>query len=53
MEKENFISISEFEDFYFDTCEDWQLWDEEEKGEYPAERILEAMKKFLNYHKSK
>ncbi len=44
--KEDFIK--QFENFYFDSGEDWHLWDEdEEKKPYPITRQLDAMKKFL------
>lgn len=43
----NTITISELEEFYYDTCEDYHLWDEDEKGAYPVKRILDAMGMFL------
>lgn len=39
--------IKHFEDFYFEMGEDYNLWDEEIEP-YPAQRILDAMKKKLD-----
>lgn len=47
------VSISELEEFYYHMGEDWHLWDEQEKGQYPIQRTFEAMKKFIEFHKSK
>jgi hypothetical protein len=47
------ILVSELEDFFFQVAEDYHLWDEQEKGEYPIGRTFEAMKKFIDFHKSK
>lgn len=47
------LLISELENFYYEMGEDWHLWDEEEKGQYPIQRVFDAMKKFVDYHKSK
>lgn len=47
------LLVSELEDFYYEMGEDWHLWDEEEQGEYPIQRVFDAMKKFVDYHKSK
>ena len=47
------LLVSELENFYYEMSEDWHLWDEEEKGQYPIKRALDAMKKFVDYHKSK
>lgn len=46
------ISIQDLEDFYFQTGEDWHLWDEKENGPYPVDRIFNAMKKFIETYKS-
>jgi hypothetical protein len=43
----NTIAVSELEEFYYHTCEDYHLWDEDEKGAYPVKRILDAMGMFL------
>jgi hypothetical protein len=42
------IHISELLAFYYDTCEDFHLWDETELGPYPIDRILTALKNFIN-----
>jgi hypothetical protein len=47
------LLVSELENFYYEMGEDWHLWDEEEQGQYPIQRVLDAMKKFVDYHKSK
>ncbi len=47
------LSVSELEEFFYEMGEDWLLWDEEEKGQYPVQRTFDAMKKFIDYHKSK
>ena len=47
------ILVSEIEDFWYQMGEDWHLWDKEEQGEYPIQRVFDAMKKFIDYHKSK
>lgn len=47
------LLVSEIEEFFYEMCEDWHLWDEEEKGQYPIQRTFDAMKKFIDYHKSK
>ena len=47
------LLISELENFYYEISEDWHLWDEEEKGQYPIQRVFDAMKKFVDHHKSK
>lgn len=39
--------IDEFTKFYFESGEDYNLWDEEIEP-YPATRILDAMKNKLN-----
>jgi hypothetical protein len=41
------IPVSELEDFFYESCEDYHLWDETEDGPYPVQRILDAMGKFL------
>jgi hypothetical protein len=47
------LLVSELENFYYEMGEDWHLWDEEEQGQYPIRRVFDAMKKFVDYHKSK
>jgi hypothetical protein len=47
------LLVSELENFYYEMGEDWHLWDEEEQGQYPIQRMFDAMKKFVDYHKSK
>lgn len=46
------ILISEFEEFYYQTCEDYHLWDEIENGIYPVKRIFDAMDMFLKNKKN-
>ena len=43
--------ILDFEKFYDETVEDWHLWDESTRGEYPVNRILDAMKNFIKSKK--
>ena len=47
------LLVSELEEFFYEMGEDWHLWDEGEKGQYPIQRTFDAMKKFIDYHKSK
>ena len=47
------LLVSELEEFFYEMGEDWHLWDEEEKGQYPIQRTFDAMKKLIDYHKSK
>jgi hypothetical protein len=47
------LLISDLEEFFYFMCEDWHLWDENEKGPYPIQRIFDAMRNFIDYHKSK
>jgi hypothetical protein len=47
------VPLSQLEDFWYEMCEDWHLWDVREQGPYPVQRTFDAMKKFINYHKSK
>jgi len=47
------LLVSELEEFFYEMGEDWHLWDEEEKGQYLIQRTFDAMKKFIEYHKSK
>jgi hypothetical protein len=49
---EKTITVKELEEFYWEMCEDWHLWDEQELGKYPITRTLEAMKNFVNSKKS-
>jgi hypothetical protein len=46
------FKLDEFEEFYSQTGEDWHLWDEEENGPYPIDRIFNAMKTFIERKKS-
>lgn len=41
------LPIAELEEFFYEMGEDWHLWDEEEQGQYPIQRIFEAVKKFI------
>jgi len=41
----------DFEKFYDETVEDWHLWDDSTQGEYPVNRILDAMKNFIKSKK--
>jgi hypothetical protein len=47
------LLVSELEEFYYEMGEDWHLWDEKEQGQYPTQRVFDAMKKFVDHHKSK
>ncbi len=47
------LLVSELEEFFYQMGEDWHLWDEEEQGQYPIQRTFDAMKKFIEFHKSK
>ena len=47
------LLVTELEEFFYEMGEDWHLWDEEEKGQYPIQRTFDSMKKFIEYHKSK
>jgi hypothetical protein len=47
------LLVSELENFYHEMAEDWHLWDEEEQGQYSIQRVFDAMKKFVDHHKSK
>jgi len=47
------LLVSELENFYYEMGEDWHLWDEQEQGQYPIQRVFDAMKNFVDYHKSK
>ena len=33
------IDLEKVEQFYYESAEDYHLWDEEDKGPYPIERI--------------
>ena len=39
------LPIAELEEFFYEIGEDWHLWNEEEQGQYPIQRIFDAMKK--------
>ena len=41
------LPIAELEEFFYEMGEDWHLWDEEEQGQYPIQRIFDAVKKFI------
>lgn len=45
-------AIAELELFYYEMGEDWHLWDEGEKGQYPIQRMFDAMKKFIEKKKN-
>ena len=45
------LLVSELEEFWYKMGEDWHLWDEEEQGQYPIQRVFDAMKKFVEHHK--
>lgn len=45
------VSLKEIEDFFFEMREDFILWDEEEKGQYPMQRTFDAMKNFIESKK--
>jgi hypothetical protein len=47
------ITIDELEEFYYQSGEDWHLWDDETQGPYPVQRMLDAMKTFLERAKLK
>mgnify|MGYP006921347931 CR=1 FL=1 len=46
------LPIDELEDFFYEMGEDWHLWDEEKQGQYPIQRVLNAMKKFIETKKA-
>jgi hypothetical protein len=41
------VPFEELKQFYYETCEDWHLWDEQEQGEYPVKRMLDALHAFV------
>jgi len=43
----------QFLDFLYDLCEDWHLWDEQEQGIYPIERLLNPIGKKIEELKNK
>ncbi len=45
--------IEQIENFYYESAEDWHLWDDDEKGPYPIERVLDAIKKLNEYAQAK
>ena len=47
------VNISQLESFWYEVGEDWHLWDESQQGPYPTNRVFDAMKQFINYHKNK
>ena len=47
------LLVSELEEFYYQMGEDWHLWDEFSQGKYPIQRVFDAMKKFIEFHKTK
>jgi single-stranded DNA-specific DHH superfamily exonuclease len=40
--------VTELNQFYDDTIEDYILWDKKENGQYPIDRIHQALKSFIN-----
>jgi altronate dehydratase len=40
--------VTELNQFYDDTIEDYILWDKKENGPYPIDRIHQALKSFIN-----
>lgn len=51
VESSSLVPIEKFEDFYYQMGEDFYLWNEEEQGEYPVERVFDAMKNFISRQK--
>lgn len=45
------IPITELEELYYQMGEDYHLWDEDEQGEYPIQRVFDAIKKFITEKK--
>ncbi len=41
------VPLSELQEFFYETGEDWLLWNEEEQGPYPMRRTLDAFNKFF------
>ena len=41
------IDLEKVEQFYYESAEDYHLWDEEDKGPYPIERMLNSMSNFI------
>jgi hypothetical protein len=39
--------ISQLDDFYYQMCEDWHLWDESTNGPYPIQRVFDAFNNFI------
>lgn len=48
---QTYVSIKEIEDLFFEMGDDFNTWDEKEKGQYPIQRTLDAMKNFIEYKK--
>jgi hypothetical protein len=42
------LNLMDLENFYQDAIEDYALWDTSELGSYPPDRILVALKKFID-----
>lgn len=49
---QTYVSIKEIEDLFFEMGDDYNTWDEENKGTYPAQRTLDAMKNFIESKKN-
>lgn len=45
------VTLDELEEFFLQMSEDWQLWDVEQLGEYPVDRVFAAMKTFIEQKK--
>jgi len=45
------LSFVEINEFFDEMAEDWHLWDEQEKGQYPVQRTFDAVKKFMEQKK--
>ena len=48
---QTYVSIKEIEELFFEMGDDFNTWDEKEKGQYPIQRTLDAMKNFIEYKK--
>lgn len=49
---QTYISINEIEDLFFEMGDDYNTWDEENKGTYPIQRVFDAMKNFIESKKN-
>lgn len=53
-ESNKFIALKDVEDFFYQSAEDYHMWDDdEEKKPYPIGRMFDAFKKFLDDYKPK